>query len=212
VSDPATGWINKKKKTLSACERNEEDRLTYLARLMGVDVHKLVFVDESGFHLGMLPAYGRSPKGERCHAQPPRNRGENTNLIAALSVHGVQATMTLEGTVDAEIFDLFVEHTLLPTLHSGQIVIWDNYKIHKSARTRQLIETQGCQVICLPTYSPDLNPIEQAFSKIKAFVRAAKVLLREALDAAIVQAINTISLHDILGWFRHAGYTYYRYQ
>jgi DDE superfamily endonuclease len=155
VSYPATGWINKKKKTLSACERNEEHRLTYLAHLMGVDVHKLVFVDESGFHLGMfvslsrtmLPAYGRSPQRERCYAQTPHNRGENTNLIAALSVHGVQATMTLEGNVDTEIFDLFIEHTLLPTLQSGQIVIWDNYKIHKSARTRQLIETQGCQVI-----------------------------------------------------------------
>jgi transposase len=178
---------------------------------MGVDMYKLVFVDESGFQLGMLPAYGRSPEGKRCAAQSPRNRGDNTNLIAALGVHGVQATMTLEGSVDAEVFELFIEHTLLPTLQPGQIVIWDNYKIHKSAKTRRLIETHGCQVICLPTYSPDLNPIEEAFSKIKAFVRRAKVLVRDALDTAIVQAIHTISLQDIIGWFRHAGYSYYRY-
>jgi transposase len=211
VSHSATCWVDKKKKTLSACERKEEDRLSYLAHLIGVDMYKFVFVDESGFQLGMCPAYGRSPIGERCLAQSPRHRSDNTNLIAALSVHGVQATMTLEGSVDAEVFELFIEHTLLPTLRPGQIVIWDNYKIHKSAKTRQLIETHGCQVIYLPTYSPDLNPIEEAFSKIKAFVRRAKVLVRDALDTAISQALQTISLQDIVGWFRHAGYSYYRY-
>jgi len=107
--------------------------------------------------------------------QTPGNHDESTNLIAALGIHGIQATMTLEASVDTDIFELFVEQTLLPTLRPGHIVIWDNHKIHKSARTRQLIESCGCQLLFLPTYSPDLNPIEQAFSKIKAFVRHAKV-------------------------------------
>ena len=143
-----------------ASERNEAQRLSYLAQLVAVDSHKLVFVDESGFHLGMIPNYGRSPRGECCISQTPRNRGEATNLIAALGVHGVQATMTLEGSVDRGIFELFVEDVLLPTLYPGQVVILDNYKIHKSARARQLIEAKGCQIRFLPTYSPDLNPIE----------------------------------------------------
>lgn len=177
-----------------------------------MDIYKLVFVDESGFQLGMVRRYGRSPQGERCFAQTPRNQGETTNLLAALSAHGIQATMTLEGSVDTEIFETFVEHTLLPSLQPGQIVIADNYKIHKSARTRQLIEAQGCQLRFLPTYSPDLNPIELAFSKLKAFIRSAKVKTLQALDTAIAQAIATLTLQDILGWFRHAGYPVYHYQ
>jgi transposase len=171
-----------------------------------------VFVDESGFHLGMVPGYGRSPQGEKCFASTPRNQAENTNLLAALSVHGIQATMTLEGSVDTEVFETFVKQTLVPTLRPGQIVITDNYKIHKSDRTQHLIEACGCQLIFLPTYSPDLNPIELAFSKIKAFVRTAKALTLHALDTAIARAASSITLQDILGWFRHAGYTAYRYQ
>jgi transposase len=179
---------------------------------VGLDLYKLVFVDESGFQLGMVPSYGRSPRGEKCFAATPRNQAENTNLLAALSVHGIQATMTLEGSVDAQVFEVFVEQTLVPTLRPGQIVITDNYKIHKSARTRQLVEACGCQLIFLPTYSPDLNPIELAFSKIKAFVRTAKAFSLQALDSAIAQAARSITLQDILGWFRHAGYPSYRYQ
>jgi transposase len=183
-----------------------------LAQLLGVDIYKLIFVDESGIELGMLPSHGRSPQGEACYAQTPAKQQENTNLLAALSVHGMEATMTLEGSVDTNVFDLFVEQMLIPILQPGQIIICDNYKIHKSVRTRQLIEAQGCQLIFLPTYSPDLNPIEQAFAKLKTFLRAAKIITRNALDAAIAQAIRTISLQDILGWFHHAGYTIYRYQ
>ena len=208
---PATCEIDLKKKTHQASERSEEARLRYLAGLFGIDISKLVFVDESGFELGMIPNYGRSPQGEKCYAHTPRNQAETVNLLAALSVHGFQATMSLEGSVDTPVFEVFVEQVLLPTLRPGQLVIVDNYKIHKSLHTRYLIETAGCHLLFLPTYSPDLNPIELAFSKIKAFIRAAKLYTPEALDVAFVQAFASLTLQDILGWFRHAGYPAFSY-
>jgi transposase len=211
VSDLATGEIDLKKKTHQASERQEEARLRYLAGLLGVDIHKLVFVDESGFELGMTPEYGRSPQGERCYAHTSRNQAETVNLLAALSVHGLQATMTLEGSVDTQVFELLVEQVLLPTLRPGQIVIVDNYKIHKSLHTRYLIETAGCHLLFLPTYSPDLNPIELAFSKLKAFIRTAKLKSLDTFESALVQAFSTLTLHDILGCFRYAGYPIYCY-
>ena len=203
--------VGREKKTLRASEGSEALRLCWLARAFCLDPDKLVFVDESGFHLAMTPRYARAPKGQRAYGQVPRNRGENTSFLAALSLNGLQAPMTLQGSVDALAFETYVERMLLSTLTPGQIVVLDNHRIHKGDRVAELLAARGCSLLFLPPYSPDLNPIEEALSKIKTFVKACQARARDALDQAIAAALKTISLQDILGWFGHSGYNL-RYQ
>lgn len=196
----------REKKTLRASERSEAQRLCWLAKAFCFDPGKLVFVDESGFHLAMTPRYARAPTGQRAYGQVPRNRGANTSFLAALSLNGLQAAMTLQGSVDGVAFETYVARVLLPTLTPGQIVVLDNHRIHKSDRVAQLLAARGCSLLFLPPYSPDLNPIEEALSKIKTFVKPCQARARDALDQAIAAALKTITLQDILGWFGHAGY------
>jgi transposase len=177
-----------------------------LAETYKLDPTRLVFVDESGFNLAMTSLYARSPKGERAYGRVPKNRGDNTSLIAAMSLdEGVMAAMTLEGAVDGVAFEVWVQEVLLAKLRPGQIVVLDKLAVHKRQRVRELIEAKGCAVLFLPSYSPDFNPIELAFSKLKAFVRQHKARSRERLDAAIAAALQTVTRQDVLGWFKHAG-------
>ena len=203
--------VYREKKTLGASERDEEQRLRWLAKVFCLDPGKLVFVDESGFHLAMTPAYARAPKGERAYGQIPRNRGENTSLLAALSLNGLQAPMTLQGSVDGLAFESYLEQVLAPTLTPGQIVVLDNHRIHKGRKVAELLAAHGCSLLFLPPYSPDLNPIEEALSKVKTVVKASQARARGALDSAIAAALKTITLQDILGWLGHSGYNL-RYQ
>jgi len=159
----------------------------------------------------MTSCYARAPKGQRAYGQVPRNRGANTSFIAALSLNGLQAPMTLQGSVDGIAFETYVRQVLLPTLTPGQIVVVDNHRIHKGDRVVELLAAHGCSLLFLPPYSPDLNPIEEALSKIKTFVKAHQARARDALDQAIAAALKTISLQDILGWVGHSGYNL-RYQ
>lgn len=167
---------------------------------------RFVFVDESGSHLALTPRYAWAPKGERACGSVPRNRGQNTTILGALSQHGVQAAMTVEGAADAAVFETFIEHFLGPTLVPGQIVVMDNLSIHKGERVRALIEGCGCQLLFLPAYSPDFSPIEPAWSKLKTYLRRAGARTREALEEAIAQGLKGITAHDAHGWFRHCGY------
>lgn len=201
----------REKKTLRARERSEAQRLCWLAKAFHLDPSRLVFVDESGFNLAMTSRYARALTGQRAYGQVPRNRGENTSFLAALSLNGLQAPMTLQGSVDSIAFETYVERVLLPTLTPGQIVVLDNHRIHKGDRVAELLAARGCSLLFLPPYSPDLNPIEEALSKIKTFVKACQARARDALDQAIAAALKTITLQDILGWFGHAGYNL-RYQ
>lgn len=170
------------------------------------DPAALVFVDESGTNLAMTPRYGRAPRGERVVGTAPRNHGSNTTLVAALSLDGIPAAMTVEGAMDRLAFDVFVTEILAPSLRPGQIVIWDNLSVHNSAVAQQWIEARGCQLLWLPPSSPDLTPIEQAFSKIKTGLRRSGARTRAALDDAITAALATISAADARGWFAHCGY------
>lgn len=166
-----------------------------------------MFVDESGFNLAMTSLYARSPKGERAYGRVPRNRGDNTSLIAAMSVdEGVMAAMTLEGAVDGIAFEVWLQEVLLAKLRPGQIVVLDKLAVHKRQKVRELIEANDCDVLFLPSYSPDFNPIELAFSKLKTFVRQHKARTKQALDDAIAAALRTVTLQDVIGWFKHAGY------
>jgi transposase len=147
-----------------------------------VDPGRLVFVDEMGLHTSLAPLYGYSPKGERVRLEVPRNRGKNTTLLASMTLlGGMGETMAVEGSTDREVFETYVWRVLAPTLDSGQVVIMDNLPAHKPARVRELIEERDCELVYLPSYSPDFNPIEEAFSKIKGMVRQAGARTREAL-------------------------------
>ena len=171
-----------------------------------LDPDKLVFVDESGTHRYMSRAYARSPRGERAYSKAPYHPGKRTNLIAALSTSGMQASWLVTGSVNTETFVAYLEQILCPTLFPGQLVVLDNYSIHKHTKVQALIEARGCTLLFLPTYSPDLMPIENAFSKIKALLKQAQAATQEALSQAIKHACNAITLQAVQGWFGSCGY------
>jgi transposase len=167
-----------------------------------------VFIDESGFHTSMTRLRARAPRGERAYGKIPRNRGKNQTLIAAITLQGGmgEAALAIEGSTDAELFEAYVEELLAPTLEAGQVVVLDKLGAHRTERVKELIEARGCDLLFLPSYSPDLNPIEEAFSKIKNLVRKAQARTREALNEAISEAMSAITLEDVAGWFSHCGY------
>jgi transposase len=171
------------------------------------DARRLVFVDESGFNTSMTRLRARAPKGKRAYGKVPRNRGKNTTLIAAITLEGAMGqTMTIEGATDAPAFETYVEHFLAPSLREGQVVVLDRLGAHRTEKVRELVEARGADLLFLPSYSPDLNPIEEAFSKIKYLVRKAGARVREVLAEAIGRALASVTLEDAAGWFAHAGY------
>ena len=171
-----------------------------------VDPSGLVFVDEMGLHTSLAPLYGYAPRGERVRLSVPRNRGKNTTLLASIGLGGMGETMAVEGSTDQGVFEAYVEHTLAPTLEAGRVVIMDKLPAHKPARVRELIEERGCELIYLPAYSPDLNPIEEAFSKVKDMLRRAGARTKEALLEVLSEALSAVSSRDARGYFEHAGY------
>lgn len=155
----------------------------------------------------MTRLYGRSAKGERVIETVPQNYGENITMLATLSFSGIEAPMTINGAVDGIVFKVYIEKVLCPTLKSGDVVIMDNLPAHKVAGIRELIETCGAKLIYLPPYSPDLNPIEKCWSKIKTYLRKAKSRTREELEKALREALLLITEQDALGWFKSCGYS-----
>jgi transposase len=171
-----------------------------------VDSRRLVFVDEMGTNTSLSARYAYAPKGRRAYAQVPRNRGANTTLLASMSLEGMGPCLAVEGTTTAIVFETYVEKVLAPSLRRGQIIVLDNLSAHKSQRTKELIEERGCQLLYLPAYSPDLNPIEEAFSKIKGALRKVQARTREALIEALGVAISAVTTRDAHGFFEHGGY------
>jgi transposase len=165
-----------------------------------------MFVDECGTHIALTPLYARSPQGARAYGNVPRNYGTNTTLIASLSVAGMGEALLLDGAVDARAFEIYIEQVLAPSLQPGQTVVMDNLSAHQGPRVRKAIEAKGCHLLYLPTYSPDLSPIEQAFSKVKTYLRRKGARTREVLQQAIAEALKTITAQDARGWFTHCGY------
>jgi transposase len=130
----------------------------------------LVFVNESSTNVALTPRHARAPKGKRAIAKAPRNWGKNVTLISSISLEGMGASMSIEGSSDTHSFGIYMREVLAPSLKSGQIVLMDNLSVHTSGWVRELIEQRGCQLWLLPSYSPDMNPIEEAFSKVKALL------------------------------------------
>ncbi len=154
----------------------------------------------------MTPTYSRAPRGQRAVGSAPRNRGINRTLVTSLSLEGAGRGLLLEGALTGAAFDAYVSHVLAPTLRPGQIVVLDNLSAHHGERARAAIEARGAELWFLPAYSPDLNPIEEAFSKLKALLRRAAARTHEALTDAIWAGLRAITPQDALGWADHAGY------
>ena len=171
-----------------------------------VDPERVVFVDEMGVHISLAPLYGYSRKGEHVCLQVPRNRGTNTTLLASITLGGMGETLAVEGSTNQEVFEAYVEHVLAPTLEAGHLVIMDNLSAHKPARVRELIESRGSELIYLPAYSPDFNPIEEAFAKIKGMLRQAGARTKDALVDVLSEALSAVSAQEAQGYFEHAGY------
>jgi len=169
-------------------------------------VRRLWFIDEFGIHLALSRRSARAPRGERAEVVEPFETGGNISVISALTLDGVRASMMIEGAIDGEVLELYVEHFLAPQLRVGDIVIWDNVPTHKSARVIALIEASGARVEPLPAYSPDFNPKEECISKVKAELRRVKADTKRKLSNALKRAFAKVTLQDIRGWFQHCGY------
>jgi transposase len=171
-----------------------------------VNPERLIFVDECGTHTSLAPLYGYAPRGQRLYLSVPRNRGKNTTLLSSMSLEGMGPSLTVEGATTSRVFETYVEKVLAPSLNEGQVVVMDNLSAHKPKRIKELIEQRGCELVYLPSYSPEYNPIEEAFAKIKDLLRKAAARSKEALIEAIAAALSAISAEDIRGYFQHAGY------
>jgi len=165
-----------------------------------------VFVDECGSNVGLAPLRARAPKGERALGKAPRNRGKNTTLLASMGAGGMGPSLAVEGATTKAVFEAYVGLVLAPSLSPGQVVVMDNLSAHKGERVRELVEERGCKLLFLPSYSPDLSPIEEAFSKLKARLRREGARTKEALVEAIGRALDAITPEDARGWFFHCGY------
>lgn len=166
----------------------------------------MIFVDETGSHIDMARAYAWAPRGQRAHATKPRNRGQALTLIGAMGVNGLMATMTVDGGTDGEVFRCYVEQVLVPHLRPGNIVIMDNLKAHKVAGIHEAIEAAHATLRYLPSYSPDLSPIELCWSKVKTRLRTRAARTRDALELAWTDALASVTDNDARRWFAHCGY------
>jgi transposase len=192
---------------LGASERDEWLRAAWRVLVsQTLDAGCLVFVDEMGANTSLAPLHSCSRCGERARLKAPRNRGKNTTLLASISSEGMGSTLVVQGGTTKVVFEAYIEQVLAPSLRPGQVVVMDNLSAHKGEEVRQLIEQRGCEVLFLPPYSPDYNPIEEAFSKIKGLLRKAQARTREDLLEALGQAISVVTVGDIRGFFEHCGY------
>ncbi len=166
----------------------------------------LVFVDEMGTHTSLAPLYAYAPVGKRAFFKIPRNRGKNTTLLASLRQEGMGPSMAVEGATTSRVFETYVQRLLAPALRPGQVVVMDNLGAHRPKRVRELIEERGCELLYLPSYSPDLNPIEEALSKVKHILRKIAARTKESLIEAIGRALAAVSAQDVNGFFVNCGY------
>ena len=174
--------------------------------MKGFDINNLVFLDESGIQNNMTRFYGRIIGGERLHESVPGGCWDTTTIISSIRFDGSVAAMTVDGATDAEVFKIYISKILCPTLCSNDIVIMDNLSSHKVSGVRELIEETGAALLYLPPYSPDFNPIEKMWSKIKASLRKTKAHSPKALEQAISNAFYSITDSDAKGWFSSCGY------
>ena len=170
------------------------------------DVRRLVFIDETGLNTKLARLYGRCPRGERCLSAVPHGHWQSSTFIAALRHEQIEAPFLVDGPVDAEVFTVYLQQVLWPCLHPGDTLILDNLATHKIQRVGQILSDRGVGLRYLPPYSPDLNPIELAFAKLKAHLRQAAARTLEELQSAVANALEAFSASDCKAFFRHAQY------
>lgn len=199
-----------KKKTLIATEQRraavQAERQQFQATLSTLRLEDLVYVDESGVTTSLTRLYGRAPRGQRVVDAVPHGHWQVLTVLGALTTQGILAAMTIAAATDREIFQAYLTEVLVPKLRPGQVVIMDNLSAHKSAAVRAVIEAAGCRLLYLPPYSPDLNPIEPAWSKWKTYLRAVKARTSGLLEEAVAAGLATITPQDARGFFRHCGH------
>jgi transposase len=199
--------LQPKKRSLAAAERDEFLRAAWRTLVAGeVHAERLVFVDEMGANVSLCPLYAWSRRGERAFWSAPRNWGKNITLLASITAEGIGPCLAVEGATTREVFEAYLERALAPSLRPGQVIVMDNLSAHKGGRVREIVEDAGCELAYLPPYSPDFNPIEEAFSKVKGLMRQAEARTREALIEAMGRALDAVSARDARGFFEHRGY------
>jgi transposase len=200
--------LTRKKKTLHADERGRpevrEKRRSFRREVKRIEPRRLIFVDETGVTTAMTPAYAWAPRGERADASAPRS-WESVTVIAALGLDGVRAPLMFPGSTNAATFESYIEQVLVPELHQGDVVVFDNLSAHLGPAVAEAIEGAGARVLPLPPYSPDYTPIEEMFSKVKEFLRRVAARVRGDLYDAIGEALREVTDQDIIGWFQQAG-------
>ena len=200
------------KKSLSASEQDRPDvaaaRMKWQENQPTLDPNRLVFVDESGVNTKMVRLYGRAPEGERLRAKAPFGHWKTMTFVAALRYDGVVAPWLLDGAMDGDAFKTYISKVLVPTLRSGDIVVMDNLSSHKVSGVSKLIEEAGATILYLPPYSPDFNPIEMVFSKLKALLRSAKERTIRTLMTRIGEILGSITQPECAAYLRHAGYAH----
>ena len=195
------------KKSLHAVERdtetNRKRREEFVAKIRKIAPDRLIFLDESGVTTSMTRLYARASGGGRICEGTPDGRWKILTILGALSTRGMIATMTIEEATDGDIFLAYLDHCLCPQLRAGDVVVMDNLSSHKVDGVEQRIKKCGAEVLYLPPYSPDLNPIEKAWSKLKGMLRSAKARSKEALDQAITAMLPQITPENAAAWFKH---------
>lgn len=199
-----------KKKTCQALELEREDvkqkTREFEHKRKGIESRRLVFLDETGCQLNMDRTHARSPRGQRAHGKRPGNTRTTLTVLGVLTSHGLVDTMTVNSGTDKLVFDSFVEHVLLKWLEPGDVVVMDNLSAHYSSKALKMIEDAGATVMFQPPYSPHLNPIEMAWSKLKNLLRAAKVRSRQDIEDVISKSLIKLGYSDAQGWFQACGY------
>jgi transposase len=183
-------------------EANRQRRVSFVETLRAIPPEKLIFLDESGVSTQMTRRYARCLGGARIGEGTPEGHWKILTLLGALCTRGILAAMTIEEATDADIFLAYLDHVLCPKLQPGEVVVMDNLSAHKVAGVREKIEATGAELLYLPPYSPDLNPIEKAWAKLKQLLRSAKARTKEALDQAITELLPQITAENAQAWFR----------
>ncbi len=178
-----------------------------MASHMRQDAHRLVFIDESSAKTNMTRLRGRGRRGQRVHDNAPHGHWNTTTMIGSIRLDGLTSCMAIDGATTGDVFRAYVRHVLCPTLREGDLVIADNLSVHKDRESEALINACGASLEFLPPYSPDFNPIEKMWSKVKTHLRASKARTQNKLFAAIGKALKTVTANDSEGYFSSCGYT-----
>ncbi len=181
-------------------------RVEFWEKIRDIPVEDLVFLDEAGVNLALVRLYARALRGQRARGSRPHRRGKNVSMIGAISLKEIVTSINLLGSTDGLTFEAFVIRKLVPKLWKGATVVWDNCSIHKGKEIEKAIVSVGAKLIYLPPYSPDFNPIEKLWSKVKNTLRSIGARTYKDLDLAIAKAYSQISLKDIRNWFAHSCY------